>query len=60
LDSLGNLLSLQNLGLSNFGINQHYQSISRGVLDTRDLVYFLSFIALFLVATKTMMGGRKW
>lgn len=60
LDSLSTLLSLQNLGLQNFGINQHYQSISRGVLDTRDLVYFLSFIALFIVFTKTIVGGRKW
>ncbi len=30
------------------GINYHYQSISRGVLDTRDVIYFLSFTALFL------------
>jgi ABC-2 type transport system permease protein len=60
LDSLSSLLSLQNLGLQNFGINQHYQSISRGVLDTRDMLYFLSFIALFLVTTKTITGGRKW
>ncbi len=59
-DSLSTLLSLQNLGLQDLSINQHYQSISRGVLDTRDLVYFLSFIALFLVITKTIMGGRKW
>ena len=59
-DSLSTLLSLQNLGLQNFGITQHYQSISRGVLDTRDLFYFLGFIGLFLVFTKTMLGGRKW
>jgi ABC-2 type transport system permease protein len=60
LDSLSSLLSLQNIGLQNFGINQHYQSISRGVLDTRDLIYFLSFIGLFLIITKTIVGGRKW
>ncbi|MEO6521398.1 MAG: gliding motility-associated ABC transporter permease subunit GldF [Mucilaginibacter sp.] len=60
LDSLSSLLSLQSFGLQNFGINQHYQSISRGVLDTRDLVYFLSFITLFLVVTKIITGGRKW
>jgi ABC-2 type transport system permease protein len=30
------------------GIDFHYQSISRGVLDTRDIVYFLSVIFLFL------------
>ena len=61
-DSIGRLLSLQTIDiyLINMGINEHYQSISRGVLDTRDLVYFLSFIALFLVLTKTILGGRKW
>ena len=32
------------------GINYHYTSISRGVIDTRDLIYFLSVIAVFLVA----------
>jgi ABC-2 type transport system permease protein len=33
------------------GIDFHYKSISRGVLDTRDLVYFLSVILFFLVFT---------
>jgi len=61
-DSISQLLSLQSMDifLINLGINEHYQSISRGVLDTRDLIYFLSFIALFLVLTKTILGGRKW
>lgn len=45
------------LGLS---INEHYQSISRGVLDTRDLVYFVSFVLFFLGITKLVIGGRKW
>ena len=30
------------------GIDFHYRSVSRGVVDTRDLVYFLSLIILFL------------
>ena len=30
------------------GIKFHYQSISRGVIDTRDVVYFLSLIIFFL------------
>ncbi|MEJ6979601.1 gliding motility-associated ABC transporter permease subunit GldF [Pedobacter sp. P351] len=61
-DSLSKLLSFRSVDtlVSSFGINEHYQSISRGVLDTRDLVYFLSFIAVFLVFTKTVVGGRKW
>jgi ABC-2 type transport system permease protein len=41
-------------------IQNHYTSISRGVLDTRDLVYFISFIAIFLIFTKTVIQSRKW
>jgi ABC-2 type transport system permease protein len=61
-DSASQVLSLQKFDniLLNIGINEHYQSISRGVLDTRDLIYFLSFIAVFLLLTKTILGGRKW
>ncbi len=60
LGSLSSLLSFQNYALQDFGINEHYQSISRGVLDTRDLFYFLSFISIFLMMTKIILGGRKW
>ena len=35
------------------GMNEHYLSLSRGVLDSRDLVYFLGLTALFL-------GGARW
>ncbi len=61
-DSFSEILSLQGFSsyLTGLGINQHYQSISRGVLDTRDLIYFLSFCSLFLLLTKTILGGRKW
>ena len=62
LESMSKLFELDNFGafLVNLGIAEHYQSISRGVLDTRDLVYFISFIALFLGLTKWIIGGRKW
>lgn len=43
-----------------FGIDYHYRSISRGLIDTRDLVYFLSLIALFLSFTLLSMERRKW
>jgi len=33
------------------GIDFHYSSISRGVIDTRDIIYFLSVIFLFLIIT---------
>ena len=61
-DSISSIISLQQIGsfLTELGINQHYQSVSRGVLDTRDLIYFLSFTALFLFLSKTILGARKW
>jgi len=50
-DSLSGLLSLQNSGLQSLGITEHYQSISRGVLDTRDLAYFIILTGLFICLT---------
>jgi ABC-2 type transport system permease protein len=38
--------------LEMLGIDFHYRSISRGVIDTGDLVYFLSLISFFLIFTK--------
>lgn len=46
--------------LINLGINSHYTSMSRGVIDTRDLLYFLSLITIFLLFTKTRIESRKW
>lgn len=40
------------------GINFHYRSISRGVIDTRDLVYFTGIIVLFLFITKKNIAKR--
>ncbi|MEQ1746135.1 MAG: gliding motility-associated ABC transporter permease subunit GldF [Saprospiraceae bacterium] len=42
------------------GIQYHYDSLSRGVLDSRDVVYFLSLIAVFLAATVLSLGRRRW
>jgi ABC-2 type transport system permease protein len=51
-------------GLDSFvqslGIQFHYDSISRGVVDTRDLVYFGSLISVFLGLTLVVLGSRKW
>lgn len=50
--------------LSNFiislGINDHYRSMSRGVIDSRDVVYFLSVISIFIFVTKLRLESRKW
>lgn len=44
--------------LEMFGIDFHYRSISRGVLDTRDLSYFSSMIFLFLFMTVKNLAKR--
>lgn len=42
------------------GIDYHYDSISRGVLDSRDILYFGTLIGLFLYGTQVMLEKRKW
>jgi ABC-2 type transport system permease protein len=37
--------------IEQIGMNAHYKSMSRGVLDTRDIVYFLSITLLFILFT---------
>ncbi len=49
-----------NLLISKFGIDHHYNSISRGVLDSRDLFYFLGIIVLFLTSTRLVLQRNKW
>ncbi len=50
--------------ISNFivslGINDHYRSMSRGVLDSRDIIYFISIITVFIFLTKLRLESRKW
>ncbi|MGZ5287149.1 MAG: ABC transporter permease subunit [Flavisolibacter sp.] len=40
------------------GIDFHYRSMSRGVLDTRDIIYFLSLLVFFLLITRQNLGKR--
>ena len=48
------------LFIKSLGISAHYSSISRGVVDTRDVIYFLSVIVFFLYLTNFMIARRKW
>ncbi|KJD36145.1 ABC transporter permease [Tamlana sedimentorum] len=45
--------------LDQFGMSIHYKSMSRGVLDTRDLIYFLSITLLFLLLTKLNISKEQ-
>ncbi|MFP4555474.1 MAG: gliding motility-associated ABC transporter permease subunit GldF [Bacteroidales bacterium] len=46
--------------LVSIGINEHYRSMSRGVIDTRDIIYFVALVSLFILATRTVIQSRKW
>jgi ABC-2 type transport system permease protein len=48
------------LFIQQLGISAHYTSMSRGVIDTRDVIYFLSLIAVFLMLTRFNLERRKW
>lgn len=56
LDEISDLL--QSLSISKLGINEHFKSISRGVLDTRDIIYFISVTLFFLFITKTRLENE--
>ncbi len=44
--------------ISMLGIDFHYKSISRGVVDSRDVIYFISIIILFLIITQRNVDKR--
>lgn len=46
--------------LASLSIGEHYSSMSRGVIDTRDVVYFVALSAVFIVFTRTRYEARKW
>jgi len=41
-----------NYTIENLGMSSHFKSISRGVIDTRDILYFLSVTFFFLFLAK--------
>lgn len=47
------------LNISSLGMKAHFDSVARGVLDTRDLTYFLIVTLLFLGLTALKLGGKK-
>lgn len=59
------IYSFESLGaigyyIKTLGIEHHYASISAGVIDTRDIIYFCSVIFLFLFGTRIVLVSRKW
>ena len=50
-DQLAELIKSFAIYIEPLGMNYHYKSMSRGVIDTRDLIYFVSVTVFFLMAT---------
>lgn len=42
------------------GINDHYVSMSRGLIDTRDVIYFVVFNGVFILLSRLIIQSRKW
>ena len=46
--------------LRDLGLGAHFDSIGRGVIDTRDVIYYLSVIAFFLYLNRLTLRERRW
>lgn len=61
---VGKLLSVVPLWIAPLlqavSFDYHFQSISRGVLDSRDILYYLSLISICLVVAHTSLASRRW
>ncbi|MBM4311855.1 MAG: ABC transporter [Deltaproteobacteria bacterium] len=42
------------------GLGAHFESIGRGVIDSRDILYYLSVIVFFLFLNQLALESRKW
>ena len=61
---LGYSVQLVSAGLGQFlgylSINEHIESMSKGVVDSTDIIYYLCFIALFLFLTLRSLEAKRW
>jgi len=55
-----NIWSANALLIKQLGILYHYDALSKGLIDSRDVVYFLCVGAFMLMATKTVLSARSW
>jgi ABC-2 type transport system permease protein len=61
-DSLAmlNVWSANSLLVKQIGLLYHYDSLGKGLIDSRDLIYFVSVVAIALLATRINLGTRTW
>ncbi|HAY35296.1 MAG TPA: ABC transporter permease subunit [Ignavibacteria bacterium] len=46
--------------LEYISVDYHFSNIARGVIDSRDIIYYLSGITIFLLLTRTSLESRRW
>ncbi len=57
-DAIANLYPNNSHTIQQFGMNEHFKSIGRGVVDTRDIMYFISVSVFFLLLTKNQLRNE--
>jgi ABC-2 type transport system permease protein len=49
-----------NLIIKQLGLVYHYDALSKGLIDSRDVVYFISVAGFMLLSTRITIGSRSW
>ena len=62
ISSLSSLESLSSIALTieNLGIEAHYLNMSKGLINSRDILYFLSFTSIMVIFSKLSLQSKKW
>jgi ABC-2 type transport system permease protein len=56
----GDAKSVSGQVLGYFSVFEHFQNFTAGLIDTRDVVYFVSLTALFIFLTLRVLESRRW
>ena len=54
------LLGSWDARMEKLGMQDHYASLSLGNIDSRDVIYFVVLIAIFITLTRLVLSSRKW
>ncbi len=55
-EGIASVMNTSNIAIASLGMKAHFNSVARGVLDTRDIIYFVSVSVLFLTFTIFKLG----
>lgn len=55
-----NLWSVNALFIKQLGMLYHYAALSKGLIDSRDVIYFVSVAAGMLLVSKIVLSARSW